>query len=138
MHNFGVLELLQGLASFAPSPRPAPTTTRLVQPTEEKVSGFVFKIQANMDPKHRDRIAFVRLCSGRFERGMRLTHVRSGKQITVHSPVLFLAREREIAEEAFPGDILGIPNHGVLRIGDTLTEGEELSLIHISEPTRPY
>jgi peptide chain release factor 3 len=131
VHNFGVLELLQGLASFAPSPRPAPTTTRLVQPTEEKVSGFVFKIQANMDPRHRDRIAFVRVCSGRFERGMRLSHVRSGKQITVHSPVLFLARDREIAEEAYPGDILGIPNHGVLRIGDTLTEGEPLRFVGI-------
>jgi peptide chain release factor 3 len=131
VHNFGVLELLQGLARFAPSPRPAPTTTRLVQPTEDKVTAFVFKIQANMDPKHRDRIAFVRLCSGRFERGMRLAHVRSGKQITVHSPVMFLARDREIAEEAFPGDIIGIPNHGVLRIGDTLTEGEPLRFVGI-------
>jgi len=131
VHNFGVLELLKGLASFAPSPRPAPTTTRVVLPTEEKVTGFVFKIQANMDPKHRDRIAFVRLCSGRFERGMRLSHVRSGKQITVHSPLMFLAQDREIAEEAFPGDILGIPNHGVLRIGDTLTEGETLRFVGI-------
>ncbi len=126
LHNFGVRELLSGIARHAPSPRPAPTTTRPVEPLEEKVSAFVFKIQANMDPKHRDRIAFVRLCSGRFERGMRLTHVRSGKLINVHSPVMFLAREREIAEEAFPGDIVGIPNHGQLRIGDALTEGEAL------------
>ncbi len=86
----------------------------------------MFKIQANMDPKHRDRIAFIRLCSGRFERGMKLLHVRSGKTMSIHNPVLFLARERELAEEAWAGDILGIPNHGNLRIGDALTEGEEL------------
>lgn len=126
LNNFGVRELLEGLAEFAPSPRPAPTTTRLVDPTEEKVTGFVFKIQANMDPKHRDRIAFVRVCSGKFERGMKLFHPRTEKSINVHTPVLFLAREREIAEEAFPGDIVGIPNHGQLRIGDALTEGESL------------
>jgi len=126
LHNFGVRELLEGLAEFAPSPRPAPTTTRPVEPTEEKVAGFVFKIQANMDPKHRDRIAFVRLCSGRFARGMKLFHPRTGKTINVHTPVMFLAREREIAEEAYPGDIVGIPNHGQLRIGDALTEGEPL------------
>jgi peptide chain release factor 3 len=126
VNNFGVRELLEGLADFAPSPRSAPTTTRLVQPTEENVSAFVFKIQANMDPKHRDRIAFVRLCSGKFERGMKLFHPRTEKTINVHTPVMFLAREREIAEEAWPGDIVGIPNHGQLRIGDALTEGENL------------
>ncbi len=126
LHNFGVRELLQGLAAYAPPPRPAPAEPRPVDPAETTVAAFVFKIQANMDPKHRDRIAFTRICSGRFERGMKLFHVRSGKTINVHTPVMFLAREREIAEEAYPGDIVGIPNHGQLRIGDALTEGEKL------------
>ena len=126
INNFGVRELLRGLASFAPSPRPQPSETRRVAPEESNVSAFVFKIQANMDAKHRDRIAFARLCSGHFKRGMKLKHVRSGKQINVHNAVMFLARERELAEEAFPGDIIGIPNHGNLRIGDALTEGESL------------
>ncbi len=126
LRNFGVLDLLDGLARYAPSPRPQPSESRLVDPEEETVSGFVFKIQANMDPKHRDRIAFVRMCSGRFRRGMKVLHVRSGKIFAVRNPVLFLASERELAEEAWAGDILGIPNHGNLRIGDTLTEGEEL------------
>lgn len=131
VNNFGVGELLAGLAEMAPPPRPQPTTTRKVVPTEDKVTGFVFKIQANMDPKHRDRIAFVRLCSGHFERGMKLTHVRSGKQINVHNAVLFMARDRELAEEAFAGDIMGLPNHGNLRIGDSLTEGEPLQFVGI-------
>ncbi|MBR7158801.1 MAG: peptide chain release factor 3 [Alphaproteobacteria bacterium] len=131
VNNFGVKELLDGLEAFAPSPRPQPTTEREINPEENKVSGFVFKIQANMDPKHRDRIAFMRLCSGHFLRGMKLTHVRSGKQIPLPAPVMFLAQEREIAEDAFPGDIIGIPNHGNLRIGDALTEGEKLSFTGI-------
>jgi peptide chain release factor 3 len=126
INNFGVKDLLDGLVALAPPPRPQPAAERAVDPTEEKVTGFVFKIQANMDPNHRDRIAFVRICSGRFRRGMKLRHVRSGKVLAVHNPVLFLARDRELAEEAWAGDILGIPNHGHLRIGDTLTEGEEL------------
>ncbi|HEX7186079.1 MAG TPA: peptide chain release factor 3 [Thermoanaerobaculia bacterium] len=126
LNNFGVRELLQGLVELAPPPRPQGTETRQVHPEEDKVSGFVFKIQANMDPKHRDRVAFVRLCSGRFERGMKLRHIRSGKTMAIHNPVLFMARDRELAEEAWAGDIIGIPNHGVLRIGDALTEGEEL------------
>jgi peptide chain release factor 3 len=126
LHNFGVRDLLAGLVALAPPPRPQPAATRLVAPAEEKVSGFVFKIQANMDPKHRDRIAFVRLCSGRFQRGMKMLHIRSGKTFAVHNPVLFMARDRELAEEAWAGDIIGIPNHGMLRIGDALTEGEEL------------
>ncbi len=126
LNNFGVRELLEGLVELAPPPRPQPTATREVEPEEDKVTGFVFKIQANMDPKHRDRIAFVRLCSGQFERGMKLLHVRTGKTLAVHNPLLFLARDRELAEEAWAGDILGIPNHGNLRIGDALTEGEEL------------
>ncbi len=131
IHAFGVRELLQGLADFAPPPRPQRTAQRVVEPSEPRVSAFVFKIQANMDPKHRDRIAFVRLCSGHFQRGMKLTHVRTGKQVSVHNPVLFLARDRELAEEAFPGDIMGIPNHGLLRIGDALTEGEALQFTGI-------
>jgi peptide chain release factor 3 len=102
-----------------------------VSATESKVTGFVFKIQANMDPKHRDRIAFVRLCSGHFKRGLKMTHVRSGSVLTVHNPVLFLAQDRELAEEAFAGDIIGVPNHGKLRIGDTLTEGETLNFTGI-------
>ncbi|SIS96834.1 peptide chain release factor 3 [Insolitispirillum peregrinum] len=126
VNNFGVRELLQGLADQAPPPRPQPTAQRAVDPCEETVSGVVFKIQANMDPKHRDRIAFVRLASGHFKRGMKLKHIRSGKQLTMHNPVMFLAQDREVAEEAFPGDIIGVPNHGNLRIGDALTEGEDL------------
>jgi peptide chain release factor 3 len=126
IQNFGVRELLDGLVSWAPPPRPQPAAEREVDPLEKSLTGFVFKIQANMDPKHRDRIAFLRLCSGRFERGMKVQHTRSGKQLKLHNPVLFLARERELAEEAYAGDIIGIPNHGTLRIGDSLTEGEEL------------
>jgi len=126
INNFGVRELLHGLSERAPSPRPQPTVARLIEPNEDKVSAFVFKIQANMDPKHRDRIAFVRICSGRFRRGMKLKHVRSGKIMTVHNPVMFLAQDRELAEEAWPGDIIGIPNYGSLRIGDGLGEGEDL------------
>jgi peptide chain release factor 3 len=99
---------------------------REIAPEESKVAGFVFKVQANMDPKHRDRVAFVRLASGHFERGMKLTHVRSKKQMAITNPVLFLASDRELAEEAWAGDIIGIPNHGQLRIGDTLTEGESI------------
>jgi len=126
VNNFGVRELLRGVSEQAPSPRPQPTKERAIKPDETKVSGFVFKIQANMDPKHRDRIAFVRLCSGKFKRGMKMLHVRSGKTLNIHNPVLFLARDRELAEEAWAGDIIGIPNHGNLRIGDALTEGEEI------------
>ncbi|MDA0339007.1 MAG: peptide chain release factor 3 [Proteobacteria bacterium] len=126
INNFGVRELLDGLAKHAPPPRPSPAAERTVDPREDKVSGFVFKIQANMDPKHRDRIAFVRLCSGHFKRGMKLNHVRTSKQIAMHNPVLFLARDRELAEDAWAGDIIGVPNHGALRIGDSLTEGELL------------
>lgn len=126
VNNFGVREILNGLAEQAPSPRPQPCLERAVNPVEPSVTGVVFKVQANMDPKHRDRIAFVRLVSGHFKRGMKLKHVRSGKNMTMHNPVMFLAQDRELAEEAFPGDIVGIPNHGNLSIGDALTEGEEL------------
>ncbi len=124
INNFGVRELLNGMSKHAPSPRPQPTQNRMIDPTEEKVAGFVFKIQANMDPKHRDRIAFFRLSSGHFKRGMKLKHVRSDKVLTLNNPVLFLAQNREAAEEAYAGDVIGIPNHGNLRIGDALTEGE--------------
>jgi len=126
LNNFGVLELMRGLAELAPSPRPRPAVTRVVEPGEKKVTGFVFKIQANMDPRHRDRIAFMRVCSGKFNRGMKLTVSRNGKTMNVNNAVLFQARDRELAEEAWAGDIVGIPNHGALHIGDTLTEGEEL------------
>ena len=126
VNNFGVRELLHGIAKYAPSPRPQPTQGRTINPTEEKVTGFVFKIQANMDPKHRDRIAFFRISSGHFRRGMKLKHLRENKMLTLHNPVLFLAQDRESAEEAYAGDIIGIPNHGNLRIGDALTEGENI------------
>ncbi len=131
INNFGVREILEGLHRMAPSPRPQPAAERLVDPKENKVSGFIFKIQANMDPKHRDRIAFMRLCSGHFKRGMKLKQVRTNKEIKVPTPVMFLAQERELAEDAYAGDIIGIPNHGQLRIGDTLTEGEHITFTGI-------
>jgi peptide chain release factor 3 len=131
VNNFGVRELLNGVGQLAPPPRPQPAEPRFIAPDEEKVAGFVFKVQANMDPQHRDRVAFMRLSSGRFTRGMKLKHVRTGRMMAVSAPVLFLARDRNLAEEAFPGDIIGIPNHGALRIGDTLTEGEDLKVTGI-------
>ncbi len=131
LRSFGVGALLDGLSRHAPSPRPQQAAERTVAPDEEPVTAFVFKIQANMDPKHRDRIAFVRLCSGRFFRGIKMFHTRTGRTLNVHNPVLFLARERELAEEAWPGDIIGIPNHGNLRIGDALTAGEPLRFVGV-------
>ena len=130
-NNFGVKELLDAIAAWAPPPRPQPAEPRAIEPTEPKVTGFVFKVQANMDPNHRDRIAFLRLCSGKFRRGMKLTQMGTGKILSVNSPILFFAREREIVDEAWPGDIIGIPNHGVLRVGDTLTEGEAIKIVGI-------
>jgi peptide chain release factor 3 len=126
LKDYGVRELLEALVAVAPPPREQATDKRLVEPDEDKVSGFVFKVQANMDPNHRDRIAFTRICSGRFQRGMKLHHVRSGKSMAVQSPIFFFAQDRSLAEEAWPGDIIGIPNHGSLRVGDTLTEGEAI------------
>jgi peptide chain release factor 3 len=126
LKEFGVGELIDALARFAPPPRPQPADPAPVSPDHDGVTGFVFKVQANMDPNHRDRIAFMRLCSGKFRRGMKLTPSGSGKPIAVHSPILFFAQDRELAEEAWPGDIIGIPNHGTLRVGDTLTEGEAI------------
>jgi peptide chain release factor 3 len=126
INNFGVREVLDALVDLAPQPGPRPAIQREVKPEEQKFSGVVFKIQANMDPAHRDRIAFVRVASGHFERGMRLKVVRSGKELRPNTVVSFLSQRRELLDEAFAGDIIGIPNHGVLQLGDTLTEGEAL------------
>ncbi|GGE95994.1 peptide chain release factor 3 [Stappia taiwanensis] len=126
LRDYGIEEIIEFIAEFGPAPHAQPATARVIRPDEPKVSGFVFKVQANMDPKHRDRIAFVRLCSGTFKRGMKLKHVRAGKTIAVSAPIFFFAEEREIAETAYPGDVIGVPNHGQLRVGDTLTEGEEI------------
>jgi len=131
INSFGVKDLMDGIGAFGPEPQPTPATPRQLSPEETKVAGFVFKVQANMDPKHRDRVAFVRLASGHFERGMKLTHVRTKKPMSISNPVLFLAADRELAEEAWAGDIIGIPNHGQLRIGDTLTEGEAIRVTGI-------
>jgi len=131
INSFGVKELMDGVAAYAPEPQPQKATPRQIAPEEDRVTGFVFKVQANMDPKHRDRVAFLRLASGHFRRGMKLTHVRSKKPMAVTNPVMFLASDRELAEEAWAGDIIGIPNHGQLRIGDTLTEGEALKVTGI-------
>ena len=136
INSFGVRELMDGIGAYGPEPQPQRAEPRAVAPEEPKVTGFVFKVQANMDPKHRDRVAFLRLASGHFQRGMKLTHVRAGKQMAITAPVLFLAADRELAEEAWAGDIIGIPNHGQLRIGDTLTEGEALR-VTASPPSRP-
>ncbi|MEM6695077.1 MAG: peptide chain release factor 3 [Pseudomonadota bacterium] len=131
INSFGVKELMDGIGDFGPVPQPQAAQPRQIGPEETKVAGFVFKVQANMDPKHRDRVAFVRLASGHFKRGMKLTHMRSKKPMAISNPVLFLASDRELAEEAWAGDIIGIPNHGQLRIGDTLTEGEALRVTGI-------
>ncbi len=122
LKDFGPADLIAALSDYAPPPRPQPAEPAAVSPDEKEVTGFVFKVQANMDPQHRDRIAFMRLCSGTFKRGMKLTPSGHGKPIAVHSPILFFAQNREVADEAFPGDIIGIPNHGTLRVGDTLSE----------------
>lgn len=131
INSFGVRELMDGIGSFGPVPQSQSAIEREIAPDDQCVTGFVFKVQANMDPKHRDRVAFVRLASGHFERGMKLLHVRSKKTLAVSNPVLFLAADRELAEEAWAGDIIGIPNHGQLRIGDALTEGEMLKFTGI-------
>ena len=129
--EIGVSDLLDGLVEFGPKPRSQPADTRVVAADEAKLTALVFKIQANMDPNHRDRIAFARVCSGRLQRGMRLVQVRTGKTIPLHAPQFFFARDRQIAEEAYAGDVVGIPNHGTLRIGDTLTEDEELNFVGV-------
>lgn len=126
VNNFGVQEVLDALVDLAPAPGPRAAVQREVLPTEPKLTGVVFKIQANMDPAHRDRIAFVRVASGHFKRGMRIKVARSGKEMRPNTVVSFLSQRRELLDEAFAGDIIGIPNHGVLQLGDTLTEGENL------------
>jgi peptide chain release factor 3 len=131
MKGIGVTDLLDGLADYGPRPRTQPSDKRPIEATESALTALVFKIQANMDPNHRDRIAFARVCSGRLVRGMRLKQVRTGKLIPLHAPQFFFAREREIADEAFAGDVVGIPNHGTLRIGDTLTEGEDVNFVGV-------
>jgi peptide chain release factor 3 len=127
INNFGVEELLRAFIEHAPGPLPRETSERRVDPGEPRLTGFVFKIQANMDPGHRDRIAFVRLCSGRYTRGMRLYHVRLDKEIRVGNALTFMAADRTQAEEACAGDILGLHNYGTINIGDTFTEGEKLT-----------
>jgi peptide chain release factor 3 len=131
MNNFGITELMDSFVEIAPAPQGRETKTRLVAANEEPFSGFVFKIQANMDPKHRDRIAFLRVCSGQYTKGMKLRHVRTGKDVVIANAVTFMAAEREQAEEAWPGDILGLHNHGTIQIGDTFTQGEEMQFTGI-------
>lgn len=126
INNFGILELLDAFAEFAPSPRPRKAEQRVVSPDEDKFSGFVFKVQANMDPAHRDRVAFLRICSGKFDKGMKVNHVRLGKQIQVANAITFQADSRKNVEEAFPGDIIGLHNHGTIQVGDTFSQGETL------------
>jgi peptide chain release factor 3 len=131
VNNFGVREMLDTFVEIAPAPLPRPTLTRVVHPEEEAFSGFVFKIQANMDPMHRDRLAFLRICSGRFTRGMRVRHHRLGKEMILANPIIFMAQDRELVEEAWPGDIIGIHNHGTIKIGDTFSEKEPLKFTGI-------
>jgi peptide chain release factor 3 len=126
LKNFGVAELIEAIARYAPPPRPQPSSEGPVSPDRDEVTGFVFKVQANMDPQHRDRIAFMRMVSGTFRRGMKLTPSGSGKPMAVHSPILFFAQDRELADTAEAGDIIGIPNHGTLRVGDTLSEKNQV------------
>ena len=126
LRNFGVRDLIEAIGDWAPGPRAQDGDSRKVEATEDKMTSFVFKIQANMDPNHRDRIAFVRVCSGRLQRGMKAKLVRTGKSISLTAPQFFFARSRITADEAVAGDVVGIPNHGTLRIGDTLTEGEDI------------
>lgn len=129
LKDYGVKQLIDMVAAHAPPPKPTPADTRIVDPGEDKVTGFVFKVQANMDKNHRDRVAFMRLCSGHFKRGMKLHQVRTGKELMMRSPIFFMAQDREIADDGGPGDVIGIPNHGTIRVGDTFTEGEDLRFI---------
>ena len=131
VNNFGVRELLECFVRIAPSPRPAPTATRTVEPAEPKMTGFVFKIHANMDPNHRDRIAFLKICSGTFERNHNYLHVRSGKQLKFSSPTAFMAEKKSVIDFAYPGDIVGLHDTGNFKIGDTFTEGEKLKFTGI-------
>ncbi len=129
--NFGVDHMLDGLVAWAPAPMPRQTDTRKVEAKEEKFSGFVFKIQANMDPKHRDRVAFMRVVSGKYEKGMKLRQVRTGKDVVISDALTFMAGDRSHVEEAYPGDIIGLHNHGTIQIGDTFTQGETMKFTGI-------
>ena len=131
LKNFGVKDLLDALAAFAPAPRAQTASARRIDAHENAMTAFVFKIQANMDPNHRDRIAFARLCSGKLVRGMKAKLTRTGKPITLSAPQFFFAQDRSVADEAFAGDVVGIPNHGTLRIGDTLTDGEDIAFLGV-------
>ena len=133
LKSFGVKDLIEGIKENAPAPRVQETDKREITPEENKVTGFVFKVQANMDPNHRDRIAFMRICSGTFKRGMKLLNTASNKTLSVSNPIFFFSQGRELAEEAVAGDIIGVPNHGTLRVGDTLTEGETLMFTGIPD-----
>lgn len=126
INNFGIIELLDAFAEYAPSPRPRQAEQREVAPEEDKFTGFVFKVQANMDPAHRDRVAFLRVCSGKFDKGMKIYHVRLGKQVQVSNAITFQADTRKSVEEAYAGDIIGLHNHGTIQVGDTFTQGETL------------
>lgn len=131
INNFGVQEMLDTFVEMAPAPAGRQAVSRTVEPTEEQFSGFVFKIQANMNPAHRDRIAFMRICSGSFKKGMKVKHHRLGKEINLANAIIFMAQDRENVEEAWPGDIIGLPNHGTIKIGDTFTTKEELKFTGI-------
>jgi peptide chain release factor 3 len=131
LRNFGVRDLLDSLVQFAPPPLNRKAATRMVEATEPKMTGIVFKIQANMDPNHRDRIAFMRICSGRLTRGMKAKLVRTGKTMALQTPQFFFAQDRSLVGEAFAGDVVGLPNRGTLRIGDVLTEGEDITFLGI-------
>jgi peptide chain release factor 3 len=131
LKNFGVKDLLDALGAMAPPPRAQSSNKRRIDAHENAMTAFVFKIQANMDPNHRDRIAFARLCSGKLTRGMKAKLTRTGKPVTLSAPQFFFAQDRSVADEAYAGDVVGIPNHGTLRIGDTFTEGEELAFLGV-------
>ena len=131
INNFGIKVMLDDFADFSPDPQPRQAEQRLVHPDEDKLTGFVFKIQANMDPKHRDRIAFMRICSGKFTKGMKLNHLRIGKTVQISNALTFMAGDRAHTDVALPGDIIGLHNHGTIRIGDTFSEGEDLKFIGI-------
>jgi peptide chain release factor 3 len=133
LSNFGVQEMLDGFIEHAPPPRPCSAASREVEPEEETFTGFVFKIQANMDPQHRDRIAFLRICSGSYQPGMKVRHVRLGREVKIADALTFMAAEREHAEAGYPGDIIGLHNHGTIRIGDTFTQGEDLQFTGIPD-----
>lgn len=131
MGNFGVREMMDGFVDMAPPPQPQTTDTRQVDAKDERFSGFVFKIQANMDPNHRDRIAFLRVCSGKYDRHMKMRHVRTGKDVKIADALTFMASDRSHVEQAWPGDIIGLHNHGTIQIGDTFTQGETMQFTGI-------